>query len=402
MGVISIFSASYCHGEAVAEGVAGRLGYEFIDKAFLDIVSAESKIPLENLVRAMRGPAPILSKSIQERNLCVAHIKAAMAERAKSDGIVCHGFVGHLLPRDVDHIMRVCLVAGQDYRISQAMESRDLSRRAALRAIKRGDEARKSWTERLFNLGPWDKRLYDIKIPMHSTSIEEAEKLICDNAQKDLVTTTSESRKEVVDFALSAKVDVALIERGHNAWTLSDDGNISILIDESAFQDAQLKAQLVEIAEKVPGVESVEILPGAKIPRSKKPSGVLLVDDEREFVQTLSERLQMRDLSTAIAFDGEGALSHIENAEPEVMILDLKMPGIDGIEVLRRVKKDHPNVEVIILTGHGTEKDKVLTKELGAFAFLEKPVEMEELAKTVRDAYQKIAKERAERKPGGE
>ena len=402
MAVISIFSASYCHGEAVAEGVAGRLGYELIDKGFLDTVAAESKIPLEKLVRAMRGATPILAKSIQDQNLCVAHIKAAMAERAISDDIVCHGFVGHLLPRDVDHIVRVCLVAGQDYRITQAMESRKLSQRAASRAVKRGDEARKSWTERLFNLGPWDKRLYDIKIPMHTTSIEDAEKLICDSAQIDLVATTQESQKEVVDFALSAKVDVALVEKGHNVWTLSDDGSISILIDESAFQDEQFKAQLREVAEKVPGVGSVEILPGAKIPRSKRSSGVLLVDDEREFVQTLSERLQMRDLRTAIAYDGEEALTHIEEAEPEVMILDLKMPGIDGIEVLRRVKKDHPNVEVIVLTGHGTEQDKTLTEELGAFAFLEKPVEMDELAKTVRDAYEKIAKGKAERRPRGE
>ncbi len=145
--------------------------------------------------------------------------------------------------------------------------------------------------------------------------------------------------------------------------------------------------------------------PAEADPRSKRAepaaaeaeehSKILLVDDEREFVQTLSERLQMRDLSSAVAYDGEQALSHIDKAEPEVMILDLKMPGIDGIEVLRRVKKDHPNVEVIILTGHGTAQDEAQTREMGAFAFLEKPVDMETLAKTVREAYEKIAKEKS-------
>jgi CheY-like chemotaxis protein/cytidylate kinase len=401
MTVISIFSASYCHGEKVAEAVAGGLGYELVDKELLEDVSKESNIDLERLIRAMRGGTPILGKSVQEQNLCIAHIRAAIAARAAKDDVVCHGFAGHLLPRDVEHIIRVCLVAGRDYRIAQAMESRGVSQRVAARAVTRGDEARKNWTEYLFNLGPWDKRLYDIKIPMHSTSIEEAEKLICENAQKDLTAATPESLKQMVDFAFAANVNVALAEKGHNVSVLSDDGSITIMVSESAFKKEKLKTQLKEIAAAVPGVRNVEVLQGAEAAKSREPSGVLLVDDEREFVQTLSERLQMRDLSTAVAYDGEEALTHIDQAEPEVMILDLRMPGIDGIEVLRKVKKDHPNVEVIVLTGHGTEKDKTLTKELGAFAFLEKPVEMDKLAKTVRDAYEKIAKEKAGKKLSG-
>lgn len=84
---------------------------------------------------------------------------------------------------------------------------------------------------------------------------------------------------------------------------------------------------------------------------------VLLVDDEEEFVKALSERLQMRGLGSDLAFDGEQALQIVKDQEPDVMVLDLKMPGIDGMEVLRRVRKAYPQVQVIILTGHGTEKD---------------------------------------------
>jgi DNA-binding NtrC family response regulator len=74
------------------------------------------------------------------------------------------------------------------------------------------------------------------------------------------------------------------------------------------------------------------------------------------------------------------------------MILDLKMPGIDGIEVLRRVKQTHPDTEVIILTGHGSEKEKQLAFELGAFAYLEKPVDIELLSATIRKAYEKVSR----------
>jgi DNA-binding response OmpR family regulator len=118
----------------------------------------------------------------------------------------------------------------------------------------------------------------------------------------------------------------------------------------------------------------------------------LLVDDEKEYIQTLSDRLQTRDLNSTIAYDGEEALSQIEKDEPDVMVLDLKMPGVDGMEVLRKVKKERPHVEVIILTGHGSEQDRKSAMELGAFAYLEKPVDIEILTQTMKEAYNKINK----------
>jgi two-component system response regulator CpxR len=82
------------------------------------------------------------------------------------------------------------------------------------------------------------------------------------------------------------------------------------------------------------------------------------VDDEKKYVQTLSKRLMMRELESAVVYDGESALELAREDEPDVMILDLRMPGIDGIEVLRRVKKTHPAIEVIVLTSQGSEADK--------------------------------------------
>ena len=72
------------------------------------------------------------------------------------------------------------------------------------------------------------------------------------------------------------------------------------------------------------------------------------------------------------------------------MVLDLKMPGIDGLEVLRQVKKSHPETEVIILTGHGSEKEEELAIELGAFAYLQKPIDIDKLSETMKNAYKKI------------
>ncbi|RJQ65133.1 MAG: response regulator [Desulfobacteraceae bacterium] len=114
---------------------------------------------------------------------------------------------------------------------------------------------------------------------------------------------------------------------------------------------------------------------------------ILLVDDEENFVKTLSERIQLRDQAAEVALNGEQALKRFHENMPDVMVLDLKMPGMDGLEVLRRVKETFPQVPVIILTGRGTEEDEKEARRLGAFDYLRKPVEIEALMKHIRRAY---------------
>ncbi len=124
----------------------------------------------------------------------------------------------------------------------------------------------------------------------------------------------------------------------------------------------------------------------------KKKLKILLVDDEKEFVESLSERLELRNLDAEIAYDGEQALQAVKDGKPDIMVLDLRMPGIDGIEVLRRVKKTQPDVQVVILTGHGTDKDEEMAKKLGAFAYLKKPVDIDHLVGTLHKAWNKLKK----------
>jgi DNA-binding NtrC family response regulator len=114
---------------------------------------------------------------------------------------------------------------------------------------------------------------------------------------------------------------------------------------------------------------------------------VMLVDDEEEFVSTLSSRIKKRGFSSSVAITGEQALQFVDDQVPDVMVLDLKMPGIDGMEVLKRVKKSYPKVKVIILTGHGSEKNKTEAFSLGAFGYLQKPVKIDELIEQIMRAY---------------
>ncbi len=106
---------------------------------------------------------------------------------------------------------------------------------------------------------------------------------------------------------------------------------------------------------------------------------VLLVDDERDFVCTLAERLELRDIKVDIAFDGKEAIEKIEEREHHLVVLDLLMPGMPGLEVLKRIEKHHPNTKVIILTGRGEQEATEEAFRLGASYCLMKPMNIDEL-----------------------
>ena len=119
---------------------------------------------------------------------------------------------------------------------------------------------------------------------------------------------------------------------------------------------------------------------------TKEDIKILLVDDEKQFVDTLAERLAMRGFEARVAYDSPEALKAVE-LPTDVIVLDLRMPGMDGFEVLRNVKKSNPQVQVIILTGHGGDAEEQTAYRMGAYNFLRKPMDIEELLSSIRMAY---------------
>jgi len=126
----------------------------------------------------------------------------------------------------------------------------------------------------------------------------------------------------------------------------------------------------------------------------------LLVDDEVEFVSTLAERLELRGIEALTATDGQEALEIVADRRPPVVVLDLLMPGVGGLDVLRHIRANYPDVEVILLTGHGSTQDGIHGMRLGAFDFLMKPVKIEELIPKMVEARAKAVRATADQ--GGE
>ena len=116
---------------------------------------------------------------------------------------------------------------------------------------------------------------------------------------------------------------------------------------------------------------------------------VLLVDDELEFLATLVKRLTRRGLNISTAKNGKDALKIIGAKVIDVVVLDVRMPGIDGIQTLREIKKKDPLMEVIMLTGHASVEVAIEGMELGAFDYLMKPADIDELFYKLQDAFKK-------------
>jgi DNA-binding NtrC family response regulator len=115
---------------------------------------------------------------------------------------------------------------------------------------------------------------------------------------------------------------------------------------------------------------------------------LLIVDDEEKFLESIAKRLEMRDFKVRTATRGAQAVEIAREEKFDLALLDLKMPGMDGKQVLEILKKEHKHIEVIILTGHGSVDSAIDCTKLGAFGYLPKPYELEKLLETLQQAFQ--------------
>jgi len=113
---------------------------------------------------------------------------------------------------------------------------------------------------------------------------------------------------------------------------------------------------------------------------------VLLVDDEEEFITTLAERLKLRGLEASIATSGREALKRVDSDRPHLVVLDVLMPGLGGLDVLHEIRKTDPQIKVILLTGRGSAFEDDGSIPLGAFDCLIKPVNIDDLIQKMQEA----------------
>jgi len=121
---------------------------------------------------------------------------------------------------------------------------------------------------------------------------------------------------------------------------------------------------------------------------------ILLVDDEKDFVETLAERLELRDFNVTIAFSGNEAIKLVKENDFDIIVLDVQMPGKNGVETLKEIKNIEHLSQVIMLTGHATVKTAIEGMKNGAFDYLMKPTDTDELVEMMNKAYKLVAEQR--------
>lgn len=407
MSVITIFSGTFCNAQQVVDEVRDSTGFKVVSDAdAATAAQALSGIAADKIQRVFAAKTSVFNKFTHEKESSVAYLRLVLANLLSEDNLIVGGFAGQLIPTTISHVLRVALIGDVNFRLSVATQTRGLSEKEALKRLRSHDENCAAWMEFLHHEPKdcWDPKMYDLFIPMNKSSVEQASVLIEENIFKAVVQTTEASQKAVKDFRLAAEVEVALIREGHNVDVAAEGSVITLRIHKQVLMLSRLEEELRTIASRVPGVAEVVVKASqtyhqANIYRKHDfslPDRVLIVDDERDLVQTLSERLQIRDMGSVVAYDGQSALKLVRDDEPEVMIIDLKMPGINGLEVLRKVKETRPEIEVIILTGHGSYADEAQCMQLGAFGYLQKPVDIEKLSEMLKLAHQKSQSRQAQ------
>ncbi len=400
MSIIAITSGLCSNAINTVAMLSEKINHIIItDADIIEKVHKTYNIKLSTLQKVIESRPIAFNDFTHEKEKCIALIKKTMSDYVLNDNCIFHGILAHLIPKEISHVMRILIITDKKTRIENGMANHGMTQKDATRDIEEADKHAALWTNALYGKKPWDESLFDIVIPTDKLDPSESVNLIFKHLEKLLFGKENLIKQEITDFKLIAEIDVVLSEIGQGLFTKVDDGSVTVTIDKKVMMLTNYQQKIIKNIEALPGVESVSTTIGHNYYKGniihnyefETPLRILLVDDEKEFVQTLSERLKMRQFTSEIAYNGQEALDFADQEETEVMILDLKMPGIDGFEVLRKIKKTKPDIEVIILTGHGTEKDRKTCMDLGAFAYLQKPADIDLITETMKRAYKKIS-----------
>ncbi|MEZ5359317.1 MAG: response regulator [Candidatus Zixiibacteriota bacterium] len=405
MAIISIVSGVCCHGNEVASLTAEAMGYTRIDDSLYTEASKRFNIPRDKFNQALSGRVSLFNKFTREREKHIAGFKKIMTDLILDDNILMHGFASSLIPGSISHALRVCLIANWDYRIKRAAKRFNDSVDEAEKFLTESDRLLYNWTTFLHNKRPFDAKLYDIVIPMHETSVEDAAALIENHALSEPLKTTEHSLKSLRDFIRATEINLLLVEAGYDVEVEVIDSLAILTIQTPVTRLKVFREKISNIAASVDGIQDVrtQLGDGFNYPsinpmsRVTTPDRILICENEQEFIHTLSERLRAADLKSSVVYDGQQAIDVANKEEPAVMVLDLMMPGIDGINTLRTIRESHPDIRVIILTKDYDPEEEKKSLELGAYAYLKKPVNVDKMARIMKTAYQEASLERAAR-----
>jgi cytidylate kinase len=264
MGIVTISRGSYKSGREIAEKTAQGLGYDCISREVLLKASEDFDVPEVKLTQAIEDAPSFLDRFTRGKERYIAYIQAALLNHLKRDNVVYHGFACHFFVKDIPQVLKIRIILGIADRVEDVMERYKVSRREALRLIKKVDEQRRKWSQRLYGYDPSNPSLYDLVLHVDKLTVQDAVATICQIAGLEQFQTTPELKKTLEDLALAARVRTFLADVKPRVEVCTDNGFVSLRTVAPLAENSELVKRMGEVVKSVPGVTGIKVMTGER------------------------------------------------------------------------------------------------------------------------------------------
>ena len=246
MAIITISRGTFSGGKEIGEGVAARLGFRCLSMEILNKAAEDFGVPVNKLSDALRKKPSLFDRLRHEKQHYITVIKDELVRAVKDENVVYHGLAGHLMLKELPHVLRVKVCADLEKRIGVAMEANSLTRKEAERHIAQVDQDRNRWVKYLYHVDRHDYRTYDLVINLERVSIPSAIDIICKLAEEREFLPTEESHARMRDLVLANDIKAQIaasgkVEDQHLEVTCEDGvvtlaGSVESLVDADRVQ----------------------------------------------------------------------------------------------------------------------------------------------------------------------
>jgi cytidylate kinase len=260
MGIVTVSRGSYSSGKEIAEKAAQKLGYGCISREIILEASKEFNIPEIKFIQAFEDAPSILDRFIHGKKKYIAYTQAALLKYLTKDNLVYHGFAGHYFVQGISHVLKVLIIAGLEYRITTVMERDKISRKEASRFIKKIDEQRKKWGQKLYGIDPWDPSAYHLVLNIDKITIEDAVDTICRISGLKQFQTTPESKSAMDDLALTVEVRNFLIDVKPSVEVHIENKFVYLKPDVPLSQESEIVNKMGEIMKTITDIKGIQVV----------------------------------------------------------------------------------------------------------------------------------------------
>jgi len=260
MAIITVTRGSYSSGKEIAEKVAQKLRYDCISREVILDASKEFNIPEIKLVRVFEDAPSFLDRFTRGKKRYIAYTQATLLKHLTKDNIVYHGFSGHYFVEGISHVLKVLIIAKLEYRISNLIKKDKISRKEAFGFIRRIDEQRKKWGQRVYGIEPWNPRLYDLVLHIDKITVEDAVDTICRIARLKQFQTTPESKRTMDDLALTVKVKNSLIDIKPSVDVLVENKFVYLKTEVPLSQESEVVNKMGEFMKTIPEIKGIKVV----------------------------------------------------------------------------------------------------------------------------------------------